>query len=146
MIPVRQRRENDCFVACLASLFECEVSDLPYIRPNPECWQKDWNAYLSQYNIKLVVSIQKKYRRSKKFLIGVVKNPNNKQSYHSVIVCRGKVVHDPSPNQYAYRCRVLHWILIKPVDARKPKRSDRLSSRHKHYKRGRVDPRTTMKK
>ncbi len=98
-----ENEQGNCMAACLASLFEVELDDVPDLEGTIvngkwfgilEAWLAKRNLELSFYPVKNVVPPVQGY-----YMLGckstMLKNPDDG---HMVIAQNGTVVHDPNPN------------------------------------------------
>lgn len=98
-----EEEQGNCIAACLASLFEIELSDVPDFAGTItngkwyvilSTWLAKRNLELSFYPVKNVVPPVQGY-----YMLGckstTLKNPDDG---HMVIAQNGQVVHDPNPN------------------------------------------------
>ncbi len=111
MIPVSQtlflqeHSQGNCFNACVASILEKDLNEIPNILPRQKgSWLDKWKVYLADLNLKLV-----KYDKSNPphdYAIAVGTIPyeypsdhprSGKKITHACITLNGIVVHDPFP-------------------------------------------------
>jgi hypothetical protein len=93
MKPVKQKIDDDCFRACIASMLELPNSDsLPHI--SSETWFFDWNDFLKNFGIRLDHDYDKIYRDG--FWVASVLSLNNPGGYHAIIMKDKYVEFDPS--------------------------------------------------
>ncbi len=115
-----EEEQGNCMAACLASLFELELSEVPdfagkivngkwYVILN--VWLAKRNLELSFYPAKGTVPPMQGY-----YMLAVksttLKNPDDG---HMVIAQNGQVVHDPNPNAKAVGEKEDLW-LFTPID------------------------------
>lgn len=110
MIPVDQTKlghpEGDCFSACIASILEIPLEDVP--NPKGEDWVHRFNEWLRDYGLAIVTmglpegakDMPLDMRRY--FLPGycilAVKSPRGDWT-HAVVCLDGEIVHDPHPQR-----------------------------------------------
>lgn len=116
MIPVHQTRsgeQGNCFEACLASLLDCTIADVP---PDFLTW-----AAIRRWLIRLGKSLafcrgdgkplREQLGPPPGYAIVALRLPDG--AVHSVICMDGFLVHDPSPRPVASDANpVLLWTLI----------------------------------
>ncbi|QIN79619.1 hypothetical protein GBA65_15035 [Rubrobacter marinus] len=111
MIPVAQTRSGgpdapreeagNCYAACVASILELALEDVPDVAPNDngeDGWNEAWGGWfrergLTTYNL---VRGEGDDRPFEGYTIGTV--PSRNGPYEHAVVCRdGEVVWDPNP-------------------------------------------------
>ncbi len=109
MKPVFQIKENDCLSACIASILELNIKEVPiFVTKDPydmniraDKWLRDRGYYLFYSESQL-----------KEFSITFLHNGANG---HAVVSQNGKIVHDPEPFPFPlkYKYRDQLYILSK---------------------------------
>jgi hypothetical protein len=107
MIPVYQnnnsKEEGDCMAACIASLLEIELDDVPnfaeiYNKEKGADWYIEYVNFLSKYDLYPLTFNYDLYQWGHfhgGYVILSVDSPNIENVQHAVIGQNGKVVHDP---------------------------------------------------
>jgi hypothetical protein len=116
MKPVAQDKflmEGNCFPACLASILECNLEQVPDFRDGQAKWFMDYQTWLREkYSLRMET-----YADAPRGLsIGTVKSPTMSGELHSVVCQDGQVVWDPLPphtRHYDAFCDV--FITIEPI-------------------------------
>ena len=111
MIPVYQTKtvhidgSGNCFNACIASLLELRLRDLPQILPSdPGDWHERWAAHLADFGVDIVYhgahTVPQGWAMASVMTNRTFPEDHpkaGKHIAHSVIVFNGKVIHDPFP-------------------------------------------------
>ncbi len=113
MKPVFQTRlrarDGDCFRACIASIMEMKINEVPDvpIQPDARDWFKLWNQWLNGMNLQLVgIGCQGGDRNLRRigmagYSIGLVRKPNwpkiENIDGHAVVFKDLEFVWDPDP-------------------------------------------------
>ena len=101
---------GNCFAACLASLLEISLEDVPhFVETSPDAWQKDLNQWLAARGLAFVdvwcpnptnfqwyVTEQLGHVG---FYILSGPSPRHKDVDHAVIAKGGEIVFDPHPSK-----------------------------------------------
>ena len=101
MRPVFQDNDFNCFQACLASLFETDLHDMPdFFRDGAENFDKAWQEWSSQnpeYSLLDVTYHTDVFDRFLKdqYVIVTGRSPRDSNILHSVIYRNGQLMHDP---------------------------------------------------
>ena len=127
MIPVQQtifgrgpdfgESVGNCFAACIASILEIPLDDVPNFCNSQE-WVADLRAWLRPWGLYyLDVRIPKK---DADLLDGyhVISGTSPRGCQHSVVGYHGKMVHDPHPSGDGVSGELLFGLLVlsRPVD------------------------------
>lgn len=137
MKPVHQTivcpKRGDCLRACVASLFELEIEQVPHFI----LYEKKWYHMLTDFiwslgyeyegHFALNQYMQEKYSIGGYF-IATVPSKTFTGGYHAVIIdSNGIVVHDPNPNGACLGLSIFengtlidkdtHWYIIKKRDS-----------------------------
>ncbi len=136
-----EEEQGNCMAACLASLFELELDDVPDFggKINNGTWYGILNVWLAQRNLELsfypvknvILPMLGYYMLAVKST--TLKNPNDG---HMVIAQNGTVVHDPNPNAKSVGEKEDVW-MFSPIDISKCKEENRWLTRLKrlmHWK------------
>lgn len=100
MIPFYSKHNSDCLRACISSLIEIDIPNLPQLNNN---WFESINSFLTEnYNIQIS---HQKNQPSYEYYIAVYKNPYKELNYHAVICNNSnEIVHNPSKSDdYDYK-------------------------------------------
>lgn len=101
MTPVMQNRfaapHGNCHAACLASIFECSLEDVPEFGNGPD-WQEKFSEWcFERRGLKpLDISIESLENWTPPGF-HLINGPTASDSWHSVVGFRGQIVHDPMP-------------------------------------------------
>lgn len=136
MIPVRQTVTTvpggNCFQACVASIFDPPLDDVPYFLDgaagDSQWTQEQWNAvrsfaeanhtrasWLDPEDEADKAEIEK-LEQSGLYYIATGQSPNHPQFHHCVVMRGGQYVHDPLPglNGRFIIGTPTHYILFEP--------------------------------
>ena len=95
--------EGNCFAACIASLFEVEIADIPFLAE-----YKNWDEYLNVLNSILrnkfeVILLHGEFKDWEDYLkenyidsYYIVSGDSNKGLEHAVIYKNGELFHNPN--------------------------------------------------
>jgi len=104
MKPVKQTilgETGNCFAACVASILECELNDVPKIKfwKHGNNWQIPFNKWLKSKGL-CYVPIKGGFDFKKDvYYISCMLENKNPVNYHAVVSRKGKIVHDPFPTK-----------------------------------------------
>lgn len=104
MIPVKQvvpdPPDGDCFAACVASVLELPLEEVP--NPVGDDWREQWADWLSERGYSYV-DVDLTWRGGTwwriapgQYWIATVPSLNHEGRYHSVVMCGAELAHDPS--------------------------------------------------
>ena len=92
---------GNCMEACIASLLEINLSDVPTFNKEGHKWYDDCQKFLARYDLQ-ILCFNANEDMDLELLLGyyivAVKSPNFKEAGHVVIMKKGIVIHDPNPN------------------------------------------------
>ena len=119
MKPVMQQvlssTHGDCFRACMASIFECDLKDIPDFMGDGE---KHFNERISKWgkdNGVLILDATIEDPNSDEYedlyLIAMGKSPRG-HCNHAVIYKNGKMVHDPHPERLGLKGKPEKFVFI----------------------------------
>lgn len=103
VIQTKYGEEGNCFAACIASLFEVEIDDIPFLADF-----QDWNEYLSVLNSTLrnkfgVILFYGEFKDWDDYIKEnyidshyIVSGDSNKGLEHAVIYKNGELFHNPN--------------------------------------------------
>ena len=100
MKPKNQKMTDDCLKACIASLFELPMHEVPHFIKH-EDWISCLNTWCERYNlIPLDVVPTEPFDF---YTIATVDSPNFKDKKHAVIWKGDRLIHDPlGTNKHTY--------------------------------------------
>lgn len=104
MKPVRQTKfgpdEGNCLPACIASIFEISLDDVPNFHENQNDfgWLDRLNEWVARYGLSAIcVDATNDFRIDDAYVILSGKSPRGK-FLHAVVWKDGKIIHDPHPD------------------------------------------------
>lgn len=88
--------DGNCMEACLASLLEIDISDVPKFSKKEE-WYDECQAFLAKYDLYLLCFDfnEPRFDLLLGYCIASCSSPNYKDVDHAVILHNGRVFHDP---------------------------------------------------
>lgn len=115
MKPVKQTIIGDngnCLQACVASLFELELEEVPHFISYGDDWWFVYKDFLAERNITVTYSFN--FVPVGSYYIASVKSPRFKDGTHAVICGPdGTIIHDPCPgvDDYSINGKPIgyHW-------------------------------------
>lgn len=117
MKPVTQTKlvathnNGNCLAACLASIFEVGITDIPEFEEMPASdWFQELVDWLRSKGRKFH-EIQAQEQTPKGIYIGVGQSPRNPKNTHAVVVKDGVMIHDPHPSGAGVKQMFSWWIL-----------------------------------
>lgn len=94
---IYDRDRGDCFRACVASVFEMEIDDVPNFTDQEDWWREvqEWLRHmgLTAYNFPITNGDASWHIG---YGIGSVQSPSYEDRGHAVVVKNGKIIHCPS--------------------------------------------------
>lgn len=143
MIPIKQKTRDDCFRACVASLLELALDDIPdFTEEEKEGWyDEDGNMvnnpesaqqffqylnrinsdFLSMFNLNILpmkFNTEQEFPRGYSIKSGmVISEGPAKGFYHAMVAFNSDVIHDPSPTpnrEYEYDNVYYVFIILDP--------------------------------
>lgn len=105
MIPVMQTKPTNCLEACIASLLEVRIEDIPDLEAYTDGpWMKKLNEWL-EINYQVVYmevqilskEVSKFFQDKDFFHIIIGKTLRSSKIRHAIIARQGKMLHDPYP-------------------------------------------------
>lgn len=121
MKPVFQTRFGDkngnCFAACVASVMECELEDVPEITSHePDEWFEPIRAWLAGKGLdSLNLSVAGSSWRPMGYAVAGVPSPRG-AFMHAVVTYGNKIVHDPHPEGGANPDEIKDVLVLFPAD------------------------------
>lgn len=97
---INDNKRGNCFSACIASLLEVEVEDVPNVNDMGNNWYQEFNKWLlSKHSCQMLdVIIDSEYHMPSIPMIAHGKSMNFPDVMHSVLWQNGKMIFDPSPS------------------------------------------------
>lgn len=121
MKPVDQTQfgvpNGNCFSACVASILELPLDEVPFFMGSEGDWFDDLNDWLRDrglYAIRFAFSDKYTFYPAGYYIVGGV-SPRNPDALHAVVALGDKVVHDPNPARQGVK-KWVDWIVIMPLD------------------------------
>ena len=125
-LTISENGQGNCFNACIASLLDLSLQDIPNILPkDPGDWRERWRYWLAEQGYKR--ETHSPLSPPEGYSIAVVLTdrvyPENhdkagQKIYHACIALDGKVVHDPFPGR-SIITEIIHYesfILLSEVE------------------------------
>ena len=129
MKPVKQtkfERENaNCYAACLASIFEAGIEDVPQPAPDELADSQGWARYEARVQAEFLrprgfFAISAPHRvgghRPPGYSILTAQSPRNKGALHSVVALDGEIVFDPFLGDVKKLGRWHDWTVFMALD------------------------------
>lgn len=130
MKPVFQTRigpvNGNCMAACLASIFEVAINDVPdlgaVMEEDGDEWWNTLDRFVRQYGLTMLLVKQLQTGQLKGW--HMIWGASPRGIPHSVVGCNGKIIHDPHPEgggliedpiKYEYVC----FVALDPAKTRK---------------------------
>lgn len=114
MIPVKQTRIDDCLSACIASLLDLPLEDVPY--ETGDDWLEKFRDFLEPKGLSLeqIAYTVGKWPRG----FSILSVWLNKEKSHAVVALNGQVVHDPNTEDLAFvqNAPVRKWLVVTILD------------------------------
>lgn len=100
MKKVYQRGDYDCFPACIASITERELSEIPFIHPSNNDWFSKTAFALAKIDIG-ICKLRRWEHRDALYICVLNYYYHHTDSYvgHAVVVKNGEIIHDPYPHR-----------------------------------------------
>jgi hypothetical protein len=121
MIPITQTifttPGGNCMAACIASILELPLGMLPNPQGGNGEWYLEWQAWLRQYNLQILVFEHGGEWIPTGYSILCGKSPRGDWR-HAVVCFDGAMVHDPHPDRTGVESR-LEWTVFTVVDPSK---------------------------
>lgn len=129
MVPVQQsktgHRRGDCFAACLASIFEVKIEDVPEF--TEELWHVQLTEWLSGRGMSFAyIHAERGVTPPKGYSIASTEfeMTDGKRGTHCVVALDGRVAWDPFPGKSAALLAssysfISHWLVFTALDAAK---------------------------
>lgn len=100
MKPIKQKYNNpqtgDCFAACIASILEIPLEDVPNVA-NKKNWWNEIDEWLKDRNLRFVEFEEyTDWWMNGLYSIMIGDSPNFDNIRHCVVGLNGKIVHDPA--------------------------------------------------
>ena len=117
MKPVNQTKmtppEGDCFAACVASILELPLNEVPNYSQGGEWWV-EWNRWLSLRGL-YIIEFADKEGKGREYLQGfhIITGKSYSGDWnHSVVGYCGKIVHDPNPKKKGIRSHQWYGVSV----------------------------------
>lgn len=117
MKPVDQTKmtppDGDCFAACVASILELPLSEVPNYSQTGVWWIQ-WSEWLLSRNLYLL-EVRRGDDSEEEFVKGyhIITGPSYSGDWnHSVVGLNGKMVHDPNPKRKGIRRPVWYGLFV----------------------------------
>jgi len=94
---ILQQTKDSCCPACIASIFEIPIEDVPAL-PDNDTWIEVLNQWLSQfglYSFSVTFAIPEQREVLRGYTLGGIKSKNFAGKNHCVVCYDGKIVWDP---------------------------------------------------
>jgi hypothetical protein len=94
---------GNCFQACIASILECELKDLPnFMEDGPDSFGgnlKEWESVMpfKLFDVRFDNEESRDFSIKDLVLIATIDKMYGDDRAHSVIMKNGKIIHDPMP-------------------------------------------------
>lgn len=136
MKPVMQKVYNsqrgDCFSACVASILELQLDDVPNFHDFDDKdfsdaldeWFNDRGMVYLEFDLTIGDATEFISQLDMVYTIGTIRSPRARAIRHAVVCKGGKIIHDPHPNQDGYNCELELLGFILPMNPANIKRSD----------------------
>lgn len=119
MKPVKQTKMHDlenstngnCFAACLASILECAIDELPEFEEQGDSFLEAVFAWCKENDIEMVCAINRYPPLGYSVLVG--RSPRSNCLQHAVIAFDGEPVFDPHPDGNYLAGAVTEWWTFK---------------------------------
>lgn len=117
MKPVTQTKmtppEGNCFAACIASILELSLDEVPNYSQEGEWWVK-WNRWLALRGLYLI-EFEVKEGKGEEYLQGfhIITGKSYSGDWnHSVVGFCGTIVHDPNPTKRGIRSHQWYGVFV----------------------------------
>lgn len=118
MKPVHQTNFDpvygNCMAACIASILELSIDEMPNYHGTDSQWYRDWQTWLQPYNIQLLTFLNGGEWEPTGYSILSGLSPRGDWN-HAVVALDGVVVHDPHPDGTGVRDRQ-EWTVFTVYD------------------------------
>jgi hypothetical protein len=132
MIPIEQTRltpaeGGDCQAACIASILECPLEEVPRLPPGEGMSEEAWPVYtrrleewLAARNLVEVCFPATGEWRPTGYAILAVKSPRFPGLEHAVVTLNGEIVWDPHPGRELGVGEGTWWSIFAVIDPTRP--------------------------
>lgn len=129
MIKVDQTKfpvRGNCWRACIASLIEIDIDDMPTFEDMEDQWLVKTRSWLRTQGFEM--HVLSKQLVPKGLAIASGTSPRHSQTGHSIIVYEGELYHDPHPDRTGILDLDYYYQILplKQETPAKPKQSKRL--------------------
>lgn len=120
MIRVSQQGDSDCFPACLASILELSLADVPHYKERDE-WIESYRAFLEPYGLSIEMFASEKRSPRGYCIVSLWKSRGDS---HACVMKDGEIVHDPATQDltWAKSAAVRKYYVLTALDAVKWRR------------------------
>jgi len=110
MIPANQSEiAGNCFAACVASILEVQIDQVPDCRPQArKLWYDRLNDWLRGFDLQLCFGEVPPCAEA--FVIAT--GPGPRGCRHAVVWRNGKMVHDPHPSRAGLERMEEYWFFV----------------------------------
>ncbi len=120
MKPIYQTKtgtQGNCLAACLASILELRITDVPRFSLKDRSWVIKIHRLLEPFGLSVVLCDPTLYTVPHGYAIGIHKKEDSK-STHAVVYLNGLVVHDPYPQGKRGKELVglAYWLVFTVLD------------------------------
>ncbi len=124
MKPVNQTKmtppDGNCFAACVASILELPLKEVPNYITTEGTWWGKWNKWLKPRGLYLL-EVAKGNPETEEFVKGyhiITGSSFSGDWNHSVVGFNGEIVHDPSPKRLGLRSHKWYDMFVSLDPAR----------------------------
>lgn len=117
MKPVDQTKmsppDGDCFAACIASILELPLEEVPNYSQQGEWWN-EWDEWLFSRGL-YILEVKRGDDKDEEFVKGyhIITGKSHSGDWnHSVVGLNGKIVHDPNPKRRGLRNRIWYCLFV----------------------------------
>jgi hypothetical protein len=102
---------GNCVAACLASVLEVGIEEIPQFEDMGEDWTRHVVGFLRSKGLE-VQAVQASHWQPASGLIALAFGPSPRGSvHHAVIWLNGKVLHDPHPSRLGLESVEYFWVI-----------------------------------
>lgn len=121
--------DGNCFAACIASILELPIENVPNFRGRDHDWWHEWQQWLQPYNLALLGwssddlgDEEVRADTLRGYTICTVRyDSSNEGISHSVVALNGEIVWNPHPlRDSKQHTSIQDWITFRVLDPSKP--------------------------
>jgi len=128
MIPVEQTRltpaeGGNCYAACIASILECPLDEVPQLRPGQALEDAEWGRYyatlrewLAARHLCLLHFSAEGDWKPEGYAILAAKSVRFPEFEHAVVALNGEIVWDPHPERASGVGAPVTWEIFQALD------------------------------